>query len=57
MSNDLPQHDRHAPDVAPFLPSSASPDAEGKTVPQGEVQAWCLHRTGLADPPGLVSLP
>jgi hypothetical protein len=44
-------------DVAPFLPGSASPDTEGKAMPQGEVQAWCPHRAGLADPLGLVSLP
>jgi hypothetical protein len=41
---------------APFLPGNASPDPEAKAMPQGEVQAWCLHRAGLADPLGLVSL-
>jgi len=43
--------------VTPFLPGGASPDTEGKAMPQGEVQAWYAHRTGLADPLGLVSLP
>jgi hypothetical protein len=43
--------------LAPFLPGSASPDTEAKAMPQGEVQAWCLYRTGLADPLGLVRLP
>lgn len=43
--------------ATPFLSGSASPDTEGKTMPQGELQARCPHWTGLADPLGLVSLP